>query len=138
MNFCVIGAGAWGTGVAIHLANNGHSTTLVPRRYEHALKLASKRSNFDYLPDVEFPSDLQIGSSLKPSLMECDYAFVACPSHALRKTCEMAFVEIESSYKLKGIIALCKGLEPGTNLFAHEVIKQVSVNQIGCRLFNWT
>ena len=42
MNFCVIGAGAWGTGVAIHLANNGHSTTLVPRRYEHALKLASK------------------------------------------------------------------------------------------------
>lgn len=130
MNFCIIGAGAWGTGVAIHLANNGHSTTLVPRRYEHALKLASTRSNSDYLPNIEFPLDLQIGASLKPSLMECDFAFVACPSHALRKTCEMAFAEIGSSNNLKGIIALCKGLEPGTNLFAHEVIKDVSANQM--------
>ncbi len=130
MNFCVIGAGAWGTGVAIHLANCGHSTTLVPRRYEHALKLASIRSNYDYLPNVQFPSDLQIGTNLKPSLMECDFAFVACPSHALRKTCEMAFAEIKSSYNLKGVIALCKGLEPGTNFFAHEVIKEATNDQL--------
>lgn len=122
MNFCIIGAGAWGTAVAIHLANNGHSTTLVPRRYDHALDLSSARINQDYLPGIDFPTDLQIGASLKPSLMECDYVFYACPSHALRETCSNASRHLLSSWGLKGVIALCKGLEPETNLFAHEVM----------------
>ena len=122
MNFCVIGAGAWGTAVAVHLASNGHVTTLVPRRYEHALKLSSDRSNQDYLPNVEFPEDLQIGANLKPSMMEADYIFFACPSHALRETCKQASFYDSSSWNLKGAIALCKGLEPGSNLFAHDVI----------------
>ncbi|NDA19254.1 MAG: hypothetical protein EBY34_07985 [Alphaproteobacteria bacterium] len=74
MNFCVIGAGAWGTAMAVHLAKMGHATTLVPRRYEHALQLSSARTNSDYLHGVKFPEDLQIGANLKPSLMECDYA----------------------------------------------------------------
>ena len=66
MNFCVIGAGAWGTAMAVHLSKMGHATTLVPRRYEHALQLSSARANNDYLPGVEFPEDLQIGANLKP------------------------------------------------------------------------
>ena len=124
MNFCVIGAGAWGTAMAVHLSKMGHSTTLVPRRYEHALQLSSDRANNDYLPGVEFPEDLQIGANLKPSLMECDYAFFACPSHALRETCQNGSLWNASSWQLKGSIALCKGLEPKSNLFAHEVMSQ--------------
>ena len=124
MNFCVIGAGAWGTAMAVHLSKMGHSTTLVPRRYEHALQLSSARANNDYLPGVEFPEDLQIGANLKPSLMECDYAFFACPSHALRETCQNGSLWNASSWQLKGGIALCKGLEPKSNLFAHEVMSQ--------------
>ena len=124
MNFCVIGAGAWGTAMAVHLSKMGHATTLVPRRYEHALQLSSARANNDYLPGVEFPGDLQIGANLKPSLMECDYAFFACPSHALRETCRSGSLWNASSWKLKGGIALCKGLEPKSNLFAHEVMSQ--------------
>ena len=124
MNFCVIGAGAWGTAMAIHLAKIGHATTLVPRRYEHALELSSTRTNSDYLPGIKFPEDLQVGANLKPSLMECDYAFFACPSHALRETCNNASLWKSSCKQLKGGIALCKGLEPESNLFAHQVISE--------------
>lgn len=122
MNFCIIGAGAWGTAVAVYFAKNGHTTTLVPRRYEHALKLSSERLNHDYLPGVQFPEDLQIGSSLKPSMMESEYVFFACPSHALREKCREAALHRSSSWKLKGAVALCKGLEPLSNLFAHDVM----------------
>ena len=124
MNFCVAGAGAWGTAIAIHLARNGYSTTLIPRRYEHALELSTVRTNEDYLPGINFPEDLQVGCNLKPALMECDYIFFACPSHALRQTCRAGALWNQSSWQLKGSIALCKGLEPGSNLFAHEVMHE--------------
>lgn len=124
MNFCILGAGAWGTAMAIHLARIGHATTLVPRRHEHALELSSKRTNEDYLPGIEFPEDLQIGACPKPSLMECDFVFFACPSNALRETCHNGSAWDSTSWKLKGGIALCKGLEPASNLFAHEVISE--------------
>ncbi|MEC8613970.1 MAG: 2-dehydropantoate 2-reductase N-terminal domain-containing protein, partial [Verrucomicrobiota bacterium] len=41
MNCCILGAGAWGTAMALHLDRCGHSVTLVPRRMEHALEIAS-------------------------------------------------------------------------------------------------
>lgn len=124
MNFCVLGAGAWGTAMAVYLSKAGHSISLVPRRVEHALTLSSDRENKDYLPGISFDKDLQIGCSLRPVLMECDYLFFACPSHALRETCKVVKSFEDDSWNLKGGIALCKGLEPKTNLFPHEVIQE--------------
>ena len=124
MNFCIVGAGAWGTAIAVHLAKNGFSTTLVPRRYQHALDLSTTRTNQDYLPGIDFPDDLQVGCELKPALMECDYVFFACPSYALRQTCMDSGKCNQYSWQLKGAIALCKGLERESNLFAHQVMSQ--------------
>ena len=76
MNFCVLGAGAWGTAMAVYLSKCGHSVSLIPRRVEHALTLSSDRENKDYLPGVNFDQDLQIGCSLRPVLMECEYLFL--------------------------------------------------------------
>ena len=87
MNFCILGAGAWGTAMAVYLSKIVHSVSLVPRRMDHALALSSERENKDYLPGIAFDPDLQIGCALRPVLMECDYVFLACPSHALRETC---------------------------------------------------
>ena len=124
MNFCVLGAGAWGTAMAVYLSKLGHSVSLIPRRVEHALALSSERENKDYLPGIQFDQNLQIGCSLRPVLMECDYLFFACPSHALRDSCKQVIEHMGDSWKLKGGLALCKGLEPTSNLFAHEVIQQ--------------
>ena len=43
MNFCILGAGAWGTAVAIYLSRIGHTVTLLPRRVEQALSMSSAR-----------------------------------------------------------------------------------------------
>lgn len=131
MNFCILGAGAWGTAVAVYLSKAGHTVTLAPRRIEHALTLSSERENQDYLPGISFDSSMQIGCSLRPVLMECDYVFFACPSHALRETCRKARACREDSWKLRGAIALCKGLEPKSNLFAHEVMQDELGDDIG-------
>ena len=50
MNCVIFGAGGWGTAMAIHLARQGQTVTLVPRRAEQALALATTRENKDYLP----------------------------------------------------------------------------------------
>ena len=131
MNFCVLGAGAWGTAMAVYLSKCGHSVSLIPRRVEHALTLSSDRENKDYLPGVNFDQDLQIGCSLRPVLMECEYLFFACPSHALRESCKQVRLHKDDSWQLKGGIALCKGLEPQSNLFAHEVIQEELGDEIG-------
>lgn len=132
MNFCILGAGAWGTAVAVYLSKMGHSVSLVPRRMDHALALSSARENKDYLPGIGFDPDLQIGCELRPVLMECDYVFFACPSHALRDTCLRVAEHKEDSWNFRGAIALCKGLEPKSNLFAHEVMQEVLGDRIGC------
>ncbi len=123
MNFCVFGAGAWGTAMSVYLSKQGHVVTLVPRRMEHALKLSSDRENMDYLPGIQLGLDLQIGCSLRPAVMECDYLLLACPSHSLKVICKSIVAHKADFGRLKGAIALCKGLEPYSTKFAHEVIQ---------------
>ncbi len=123
MNFCVLGAGAWGTAIALHLIRQGHAVTLVPRRIEVAMALASTRQNEDYLPGFELPLNLQIGFEVRPVLMEADVAILACPSKGLRSLCEMIAQALDSAEALKLVITLCKGLEEGTFLRPGEVVE---------------
>jgi glycerol-3-phosphate dehydrogenase (NAD(P)+) len=123
MNFCVMGAGAWGTAMALHLIRQGHSVTLVPRRIEMALALASARENTEYLPGVPLPLNLQIGFEVKPVLMEADVAILACPSKGLRPLCETIAEHLDSAKALKLVITLCKGLEEDTFLRPGEVVE---------------
>jgi glycerol-3-phosphate dehydrogenase (NAD(P)+) len=131
MNFCILGSGAWGTAMAVYLSKIGHAVSLVPRRMDHALALSSERENKDYLPGIGFDPDLQVGCALRPVLMECDYVFFACPSHALRETCGRVAEHKDDSWNFRGAIALCKGLEPNTNLFAHEVMQEELGDGVG-------
>jgi len=125
MNFAVIGAGAWGTAFAIHLSRLGHTVTLVPRRFEQALAIASARENTDYLPGLKLPLSIQIGHELTPILMEAEVVLLACPSQALRETCERLRANLGLATQLKLIVSLAKGLELGTHLRPSEVISAV-------------
>src|SRR4051812_47436399 len=111
MNFAIIGAGAWGTAFAIHLSRLNHTVTLVPRRFEQALAIASTRENTDYLPGISLPLSIQIGHELTPVLMEADVVILACPSHALRETCERVRANLGLATQLKLVVSLVKGLE---------------------------
>ncbi len=124
MNFAIIGAGAWGTAVAIHLVRAGHTATLVPRRFEQALALASTRENTDYLPGHPLPLSLQLGHELAPVLMEAEVVLLACPAQALRATCEHIAANLGLATQLKLAISLCKGLETGTHKRPTEVMRE--------------
>lgn len=124
MNFAIIGAGAWGTAMAVHLVRTGHSVTLAARRMDHALDLASSRENRDYLPGIHLEYDLQIGSELKPVLMEAEVVLFAVPSAYLRDAAQKVAAVRSSARQLRLAIALCKGLERETNLLPGEVLAQ--------------
>lgn len=131
MNCCILGAGAWGTAMALHLDRCGHSVTLVPRRTEHALKLASVRENKDYLPGHHLPATLQIGCEIKPVLMEADAVFLACPSKGLRSLCQQISDVMESAWQLKLFVVMCKGLEMESLSAPSEIVQAVFPN-IAC------
>ena len=125
MNFVVIGAGAWGTAFAIHLSRIGHTVTLMPRRFEHAVALSTSHENADYLPGIVLPPSLQIGHELAPVLMEAEVVLLACPAQAIRETCGHVKASLGLATQLKLIVSLAKGLELGTHLRPTEVISAV-------------
>ncbi|GHC10393.1 NAD(P)H-dependent glycerol-3-phosphate dehydrogenase [Cerasicoccus arenae] len=125
MNFAILGAGAWGTAMAIQLHRAGNRVTLAPRRMEHALALASERENRDYLPGYALPSDIQIGCEIAPVLMEADYVILACPSTGLRELCEKVRDALLGAEQLKMAIALCKGYERETLRAPAEIVQDL-------------
>jgi glycerol-3-phosphate dehydrogenase (NAD(P)+) len=125
MNICVIGAGAWGTAFSLHLLRLGHTVTLVPRRLEQALVLASTHENADYLPGYPLPPSLQIGHELAPVLMEVEVVLLACPVQALREWCGRLRDSLGLATRLQLVGSLAKGLELSTHLRPSQVIRAV-------------
>jgi glycerol-3-phosphate dehydrogenase (NAD(P)+) len=125
MNFAVIGAGAWGTAFALHLARAGQRVTLVPRRAEQAEAMAASRENADYLPGVALPPALRVGHELGAALAEAEAILLACPSQALRETAVRVREALPASPGVRLVLSLAKGLELGTHLRPSEVMAEV-------------
>ena len=84
MKIAVVGAGSWGTALALVAARNGHETWLWARRAEAAAELASARENTVYLPGVAFPANLQPTASLAEALDAAAIVVSVVPSHGTR------------------------------------------------------
>jgi len=125
MNFVVVGAGAWGTAFALHLARNGRRVALVPRREEQARDIAQRRENLEYLPGMMLPPEVVVASTLANSLADAHVVLLACPAQALRPTCARVREAWGEGANLQLVISLAKGLELGTHLRPSEVIKEV-------------
>lgn len=123
MNFAVVGAGAWGTAFAVHLARLGRPVTLAPRRPEHAEALAVARENADYLPGVALPAGVRVESSLSIALTDTDVILLACPAQALRETCRRLKAALgDDATAPRFVVSLAKGLELGTHQRPSQVI----------------
>ncbi len=125
MNFCVVGAGAWGTAFAAHLVRLGRSVVLVPRRAEQAAALTAARENRDYLPGINLPAALRITADLPAALVGADVVLLACPTQALRETCARLATALKSGGRPRLVISLTKGLELDTHLRPSQVIAEV-------------
>src|SRR3954464_929043 len=105
----VIGAGSFGTAVAVLLARGGFRTTLQARTREQADTLSTHRENAIYLPGVQLPRELRIGS-IDDGLERTDFVFLGVPSRGLDEGIK-GLVDAGLSPRTY-IVSLAKGLVP--------------------------
>jgi glycerol-3-phosphate dehydrogenase (NAD(P)+) len=105
----VIGAGSFGTAVAVLLARGGLRTTLQARTREQADRLNEDRENRVYLPNVELPRELRIEAA-EAGLARADYVFLGVPSTNLDGLVET--LESSGLPDKAAVISLAKGLVP--------------------------
>lgn len=125
MNISILGAGAWGTALAFHLNKLGHTVTLVPRRFEQAVQMASNRHNCDYLPEIVLPHNLQIAHELMPALMEAETVFIASPTKGIQDWAERVKKNLSEPNNIRHFISLTKGLDPEHFLRPTEIWRKV-------------
>ncbi|MCG6939058.1 MAG: NAD(P)-dependent glycerol-3-phosphate dehydrogenase [Gammaproteobacteria bacterium] len=117
----VLGAGSWGTALAIHLADSKHDVLLWGNEPEHIKLISDQRCNQQYLPGVNFPDSLQLTDSLELALASPSWILIAIPSHAYR-----SFLHNNAhlfSDKV-GVAWASKGLEVGTGKLIHQVVAE--------------
>jgi glycerol-3-phosphate dehydrogenase (NAD(P)+) len=85
MNITVIGAGAWGTALAISFAAR-HQVTLWARDVEQVNQMCSSRHNLRYLPDAVFPERLRVSADFSAAIANAELVILAVPTAALRVT----------------------------------------------------
>jgi glycerol-3-phosphate dehydrogenase (NAD(P)+) len=118
----VLGAGSWGTALAIQFARAGRPTRLWGRDALLLAAMAAERRNARYLPDAPFPDGLSVAPSLRAALAGVQDVLVAVPSHAFRE-----FL-VELAPELKPEVRVCwatKGFELTTGLLPHQVAREV-------------
>jgi glycerol-3-phosphate dehydrogenase (NAD(P)+) len=120
-DIAVLGAGNWGTTLAVLLAGNGHRVRLWEFRQAAALQIAADRENKEFLPGIAIPHEVAVTSDLAAAMQEVDLCVLAVPSHALRAVCGQVGPLLTEGDLLLSVI---KGLEQGTLLRMSEVIRQ--------------
>ena len=127
MNITVIGAGAWGTALAISLANH-HRVVLWARDAAQIDAMRDARRNQRYLPDIDLPDNLELSADFPVALAAADLAIVAVPTAALRATLKL----VAQSQHRCGVVWLCKGFEAETSQLPHQVAAEVLPEGIRC------
>lgn len=117
----VLGAGSFGTALAIQLARKDQATHIWARKAEHIAALTADRENKQYLPGCKLPVKLQPTADLAAAVSAGEHVVVAVPSHAFRATLEAIQPLLREG---QGIACACKGLEPGSGQLPHEVFAE--------------
>src|SRR5688572_5842664 len=118
----VLGAGSWGTALAIQLARLSRPVILWGRDRAQLAALARDRTNARYLPQAEFPDTLRVDSDLGAAVRATRDVLIAVPSHALRGLLKEIAPHLQVDARVSWAT---KGFELSTGLLPHEVARQV-------------
>jgi glycerol-3-phosphate dehydrogenase (NAD(P)+) len=118
----VLGAGSYGTALAIQLARLGNDTRLWGRDAAQMRALAADRVNAEYLPGCKFSPSLRPTSDLREALQDAGDVLIAVPSHALHAVLRVAAPLLRPG---QGVVSAVKGLEPDTGKLVHEVVQDI-------------
>jgi len=123
----VIGAGSWGTALAVHLARIGHDVRLWGRDSALVADMQTRRANAVYLADVNFPEALQPTASLCDAMTGSRTVILAVPSHGLRDILREGAPAIAADAL---VVSATKGIEERSLLRMSEVAAQ-ELPQVG-------
>ena len=118
----VIGAGSWGTALALAAARNRHEVTLWAREPEIANLIRAERKNPFYLSDVELPRNIRATASLEEALSQSSSVLIVVPSHAFREMTERMLPFLNGEMIL---VSATKGVENKTLMRMGEVTADV-------------
>ena len=118
----VLGAGSWGTALAISLARGGHGVRLWARRPEAAAEITRTRQNDPYLPGAEIPAGVAVASDLAASVDGADVWVVAVPSQTVRAV--LAPLADRAGADTT-VVSVAKGIENETLLTTSAVLRDV-------------
>lgn len=118
----VLGSGAWGTALAIHLAKK-MPVCLWGRAEDVPMQMQSQRTNEKYLPNIPFPERLHVEPCLEKALADAEDILIAVPSHAFGSLLSQMkpFLILDT----QKIVWATKGLDPKTHRLLHEVVKDI-------------
>ncbi len=118
----VIGAGAWGTALAIAIARNNHEVLLWGRGAEHITEMQAESCNDRYLPGLSFPNTLNVTEDLEQALALAKHVLVSVPSTAFP-----AMLNDMKSFIAKDLPVswATKGLTPGTGQFLYDTATEI-------------
>jgi glycerol-3-phosphate dehydrogenase (NAD(P)+) len=121
-NITVLGAGSYGTALAICLARNGHETILWARDKNHINDMRNTRVNSKYLPDCVLPEALYLEDDLKKAVTASHNILVVVPSHAFGDTLEQIKPFMQKNTR---VAWATKGLDHKTGRLLQDVAREI-------------
>ena len=115
----VLGAGSWGTALALHLARLGNDTRLWGRNADELQQMQNQRENARYLPGISFPDTLTATSDLAHALNGVRDVLIAVPSHAFRNSLRALKPFVGADVR---IVWATKGFEHGAQALLSTVV----------------
>ncbi|MGV3488072.1 MAG: NAD(P)H-dependent glycerol-3-phosphate dehydrogenase [Tuberibacillus sp.] len=117
----VLGAGSWGTALAMVLADNGHTVKLWGRRQEQMDEINEEHRNERYLPGVELPETIIGTTDIKETLTDVDIIILVTPTKSMREVLGQLREQLTQPVT---IVHASKGIEPGTSKRISEIIEE--------------
>ncbi|RKZ25013.1 NAD(P)H-dependent glycerol-3-phosphate dehydrogenase [bacterium] len=121
MKIAVLGAGNWGTTLALLLHGKGYEVTLWEFFPERAERIKRERENKEFLPGFPIPREVKITSSIEEALQEKDLVVFAVPSHALRNVASLSSPHLSPT---SICVSVVKGIEENTFLRMSQVLEE--------------
>lgn len=122
MKITVIGAGSWGTALALHFSQHGNRVSLWTRNADQVRQMKEERENKHGLPGFPFPKTLEVCTDLEDALQDSGLVLIVTSVAGLRSSAEL--LKQYNAGHLP-ILAACKGFEQDTGLLTFQVLKEV-------------
>jgi glycerol-3-phosphate dehydrogenase (NAD(P)+) len=123
----VLGAGSWGTALAVHLARTGNPTALWGRNATQMEEMAHDRCNRRYLPATAFPDRLQVEPDLAAAVAAAAELLIAVPSHGFRECLQQVAPLLRPGMR---VAWATKGFELDSGKLPHQVATEVLGGQV--------